>query len=198
MARTVADRADAILALADTFRTHGYQNASLATIAAETGLGKGSLYHFFPGGKEEMATAVLDEVKGWFQREVYQPLTGSGEPSEQLIAMFAATIEYFESRNLVCLFGSFALGEEGERFAAPIRQYFEDWITALQNNLERLGLPTERARPLSVDVVSGIQGALVVGRALRDPALFHDALARLERLALSPDRNGKTAASNPV
>jgi hypothetical protein len=29
-------------------------------------LGKGSLYHFFPGGKEDMAKAVLDEVAVWF------------------------------------------------------------------------------------------------------------------------------------
>ena len=70
MARTIAERPDAVLALANTFRLHGFEGASLSVISAETGLGKGSLYNFFPGGKEEMARAVLDEVNTWFRTRV--------------------------------------------------------------------------------------------------------------------------------
>jgi hypothetical protein len=46
----------------------GYrEGASLSLISEATGLGKGCLYHFFPGGKEEMADAVLSEIDGWFE-----------------------------------------------------------------------------------------------------------------------------------
>ncbi len=63
-----------------------YGGASLAAISQHTGLGKGSLYNFFPGGKEEMAEAVLEQVAIWFQDEVYRPcapptgLARSGSP----------------------------------------------------------------------------------------------------------------------
>ena len=64
MARQVAERSDTIPALANVFRTYGFDGASLAVITEHTGLGKGSLYNFFPRGKEEMAEVVLDEVDG--------------------------------------------------------------------------------------------------------------------------------------
>jgi TetR/AcrR family transcriptional repressor of lmrAB and yxaGH operons len=64
MSRAVATRPDIIPALAEVFREHGYEGASLALLGDATGLGKGSLYHFFPNGKEEMAAAVLDAIDG--------------------------------------------------------------------------------------------------------------------------------------
>lgn len=74
MARTVAERTDIIPVLAEIFREHGFEGASLSIIGEKTGLGKGSLYHFFPGGKEEMAAAVLHEIDTWFENNVYRPL----------------------------------------------------------------------------------------------------------------------------
>lgn len=40
------------------FRDHGYEGASLADLSRATKLGKSSLYHHFPRGKEQMAEAV--------------------------------------------------------------------------------------------------------------------------------------------
>jgi TetR/AcrR family transcriptional regulator, lmrAB and yxaGH operons repressor len=70
MARLVAERADTIAPLAEVFREHGYEGAGLALIGKATGLGKGSLYHFFPNGKEEMVRAVLGEIGQWFEDAV--------------------------------------------------------------------------------------------------------------------------------
>ncbi len=179
MARTVAERSDAVLALAGTFRRHGFEGASLSTIRAETGLGRGSLYYFFPGGKEEMAAAVLQEVGGWFEQSVYAPLRADRSAAAQLDEMFEQTARYFESRQLVCLFGAFALGQERERFARSIREYFADWIDALGSCLTRAGSERKAAQRLATDIVSGIQGALVLSRALQNPELFRESLKRL-------------------
>jgi AcrR family transcriptional regulator len=170
VARVQAERAEVVLALATAFRVHGYEGASLAAITSRTGLGKGSLYHFFPGGKEDMARAVLDEVDDWFRREVYEPLRAEGPRSERLAAMFAAVENYFASRHLVCLFAAFALGQERDRFAERIRAYFAEWVAALSTVL-----PEDDA----TDTVATIQGALVLARAMDDPALFTHVLRRL-------------------
>src|SRR5687767_6837809 len=61
MTKPVVDRADLLPLLAEVFRSHGYEGATLALISQATGLGKGSLYHFFPGGKAQMAADVLAE-----------------------------------------------------------------------------------------------------------------------------------------
>ncbi len=66
MVRLVAELDDTLPALAEVFREHGYGATSPSLITAATGLGKGSLYHFFPGGKQEMASAVLADIEQWF------------------------------------------------------------------------------------------------------------------------------------
>ncbi len=48
----VTERSDVTQILAEIFREHGYAGASLSEITNRTGLGKGSLYHFFPSGKK--------------------------------------------------------------------------------------------------------------------------------------------------
>ncbi len=71
MARSIAERADVLPRLAEVFRAHGYEGATLALISDATGLGKGSLYNFFPGGKEQMAMEVLDSIDRWFVDNIY-------------------------------------------------------------------------------------------------------------------------------
>lgn len=183
MARLVAERGDVIPVLGEIFREHGFEGASLALISARTGLGKGSLYHFFPGGKEEMAAAVLDEIAGWFEHHVYGPLDHLA-PEAAIPAMFATVAEYFRSGRRVCLIGAFALGDSRDRFPLMVRQYFDRWLAALEGCLVRRGLGAARARSLARAVVAGIQGGIILTRALDDDGPFLETIARLERECL--------------
>ena len=124
MPRVVAERADVIPALAEVFREHGYEGASLSVITVATGLGKGSLYHFFPGGKEEMASAVLDDVEGWFKAKVFAPLRDGSDPRGAICDMLEAVDTYFRSGRRVCLVGVLALADARDRFPARVRDYF--------------------------------------------------------------------------
>src|SRR5471030_2695256 len=117
MARTIAERDDVVPMLAEVFRLHGFEGASLARICEGTGLGKGSIYHFFPGGKEEMAAAVLDEIDTWFRDQVFVPLRQGTDVQLGVEHMFRAVGNYFLSGRKVCLVGVFALGSERDRFA---------------------------------------------------------------------------------
>lgn len=185
MPRTIGERGDAIPALAEVFRTHGFEGASLSLIGAATGLGKGSLYNFFPGGKEEMAQAVLDQIDGWFRREIFMPLRQAREPRQGIRAMLGEVDRYFHSGGRVCLIGAFALADSRDRFAACVEAYFAEWIDALAEALRRGGLSAAAARGRSEDAVAAIQGALVLARAADDRAVFGRILRRLEQRLLS-------------
>ncbi len=182
MARLVAEREDVLPVLGEIFREHGFDGASLSVITEATGLGKGSLYHFFPGGKEEMATAVLAEIDGWFQRNVYLPLRDGADPHASIDHMFTAVEDYFRSGRRVCLVGVFALNNTRDRFTDQIRSYFADWATALAKALSRAGYSAAEARALTEDILGGIQGALVLARALDDPKVFSRTIKRLRQL----------------
>ena len=179
MARLVAERNDVLPVLGEVFREHGFEGASLSVITGATGLGKGSLYHFFPGGKEEMATAVLDEIDTWFQVNVYQPLRDGKDARTGIDHMFTAVEQYFRSGHRVCLVGVFALNNTRDRFADQVQSYFADWAAALNKALTRAGYETAAARSLTEGILGGIQGALVLARAMNDPKIFSRSLKRL-------------------
>ncbi|TQV76278.1 TetR/AcrR family transcriptional regulator [Denitrobaculum tricleocarpae] len=181
MARLVSERSDAVMALAEVFRTHGFEGTTLSVITAQTKMGKGSLYHFFPGGKEEMAEAVLEEIGGWFEDKVFKPLREDRDADAAIAKMFEAVDSYFRSGRRVCLVGTFALGRECERFEDQVRGYFKTWVTDLEACLIRAGHNQIVAHDLSEEVVGGIQGALVLARSLDQPAVFSRALARLKQ-----------------
>lgn len=181
MVRTIAGRGDAIPVLAEIFREHGFAGASLSEITKRTGLGKGSLYHLFPGGKDEMARAVLDDVAGWFEMNVFMPLRESKDPAAGIDAMFRAVVRFFHSGRRICLVGIFALDETRDRFASEVQSYFVAWTRVLAAALKRSGFDTRTARETAEDIVAGIQGALVLARARNDPAVFMRAMKRLHQ-----------------
>ncbi|SJZ68147.1 transcriptional regulator, TetR family [Enhydrobacter aerosaccus] len=197
MSRTVAERADTLPAIAEVFREYGYEGASLSLIGKATGLGKGSLYHFFPGGKEEMAAAVLAEVDAWFEANVYAPLRDGSASMQAIEAMFDAVVSYFKSGRRVCLVGVLALGDARERFGDAIRGYFARWIEALADALIRYGRSRAEAKALAEEVVAGIQGAIVLARALDDPAAFSRTIDRLRVLVRTPSPINLGAAPGP-
>lgn len=184
MARIIAERSDVIPALAETFRTHGYEGASLSVISEATGLGKGSLYHFFPGGKQEMAAAVLDEIEAWFRGHVFEPLSVTSSAQDALQAMFESVDQYFQGGGRVCVVGVFALGDVRDRFASAVHRYFQGWIEALASTLIRSGHAKPEAYSLAEEAVAGIQGALILARALNDTKAFKRTLKRLEQRLL--------------
>ncbi|MCJ2033804.1 TetR/AcrR family transcriptional regulator [Methylobacterium sp. J-068] len=177
MAQTA--REAAIPALAEVFREHGYEGASLALLGARAGLGKGSLYHAFPGGKAEMAQAVLDAIETWFETRIYAPLRDEPDPRAAIRRMLSETETYFRSGGRACLVGAFALTEGRDRFAERIARYFAAWCEALARALRRDGWAEAEAADLAEEAVSAIQGGLVLARALGDPAAFGRMLARL-------------------
>ncbi len=189
MVRRIAERGDVIPALAETFREHGFAGASLSEITKRTGLGKGSLYHFFPNGKEEMAQAVLDDVAGWFEANVFMPLRENEDPAAGIDHMFKAVVRFFHSGRRVCLVGTFALDDTRDRFASEIRSYFAAWTRVLAAALKRRGFDTRAARETAEDVVAGIQGALVLARAHGDSALFMRAMKRLHQRTMGVHRD---------
>jgi len=177
--RTFNERPDVIPLIAEAFRDFGYEGASLSRITERTNLGKGSLYNFFPGGKEDMAKAVLEDVDSWFERQIFHPLR-TDRPDIAIARMWEAVDSYFRSGARICLVGAFALDETRDLFANAISRYFSRWIASLRDALIRDGWSRAKAEACAEDVVLGIQGALVLARATRNKAIFARAMARLK------------------
>jgi len=186
MLKKGVERRQVLRALGEVFRAHGYEGASLTLITEATGLGKGSLYHLFPGGKEQMAAEVLADIDGWFELNIYAPLREASDPARAIAAMVASVDQYFHSGDRVCLVGLVALGAARDTFADAVDDYFARWQAALAQLLRRAGLSRSQAQRRAEDALLTIQGALVLARARNDGGIFRRALSDLTARLLAP------------
>jgi TetR/AcrR family transcriptional regulator, lmrAB and yxaGH operons repressor len=179
-------REEVISRMKRVFRASGYEGASLASLAAETGLAKAALYHYFPAGKEGMASAVLDDLRAWTVNRILEPLSQPGEPRAKLVAMAAALDELYAGGHEACLIGLFSIGEALAHFQARLQVAVRDLIAAIGGVLREAGFAPHVAQTRAEDAVVRIQGALVVSRALHDSSLFTRLLQRLPAELLAP------------
>ncbi len=178
---------DEVLAqLAKVFRQYGYEGATLARLSEATGLGKASLYHHFPKGKEEMAAAVLNQMKHWFEERILTPLRDGGAPADRIRTMSKNVDELYNRGQQTCLLSVLALGESKDLFHTQIRFALNIWLDTLAKVLVEEGLDPECARQRAEDAILQIQGALVLARGLDDTAPFERVIKRLPEELLSP------------
>lgn len=158
--------------IAGIFRKEGYDGASLSNLAAQTGLGKASLYHHFPGGKSDMANAVYDRVSAAFTREVLACLAGKGAPEDRLERMAKALEAFYDGGERACLIDVFSIGGAREDFATKLSEAVNYWVSSIARTLGDAGVEKHLAQARAEDAVIAIEGALVVARATGNTAPF--------------------------
>ncbi len=165
-------RDQALDRITEVFRRWGYDGATLRMLSEATGLGRASLYHHFPGGKEEMAHAVFAHIGGRVQRHVIDPLSGAGTPRERLERHARGVSRVFDGGKSNCLWGAMVLGGGIELFADEIETALTAWIRAVAAVLRDAGVAPREATRRAEAAMVRVQGALVVSRGLASTAHF--------------------------
>ncbi|MCH2099565.1 MAG: TetR/AcrR family transcriptional regulator [Pseudomonadales bacterium] len=173
------NREELIVRLREVFEARGFEGATLAEIARASGLSKASLYHHFPDGKRGMGLALLTDAGIRLERSALAPLREGGEPEQRLQDMLLGVERYYGSGERSCLLTVFALGPPNDVFDGLVEQRLAEWIDLLANTLQDTGLGKKEARRQARDLVSRIQGAGVLARALHDPKPFRQVLRRI-------------------
>lgn len=161
------------------FRQHGYDGATLSKISKATGLGKASLYHHFPGGKDQMVTTVLDYLEQALEKNILQPLQSEGKATARFERMCQSVSNLYEGGRQPCLFAILLLGSARDIFQAKVRQLLQIWIDEIAKVLREEGLEPSLARQRGEDAVIAIQGALILAQGLDDLAPFKRILQEL-------------------
>ncbi len=168
------------------FRDKGYDGASIADISESTGLGKSSLYHHFPRGKEEMALAVLGHLEEQLQQALFDPMRSDGTPRQKLDRMLDTVDGFYEGGAKACLLERLCSSVDAKRFRRPLGRAFSTWIDAVESLGVESGLPRELARARGEDLVVRIEGALVVCAGTNDTSVFARAIRDLRESTLAP------------
>jgi len=166
----MTDTRDRILdAGIDLFRLHGYAATAMKQIVDVSGAPFGSVYHFFPGGKSQLAEAAIERAGEYYAALVL----GVFEAEEDVVAgtraIFHGAAEVLEASGYAdaCPIATVAL--EVASTNEPLRQatdrVFQTWIEGLAPRFALKGVPAERARPLAIAVIGLLEGAFIFSRA---------------------------------
>jgi AcrR family transcriptional regulator len=174
--------------LLNTFRDMGYEGASLAELSAATGLMKSSLYHYFPGGKKDMAEQVMAHLDRQLATDLYQPLRSAQTPAAKLSAMLDTIDAFYEGGRKACLLERLCASVDRTRFRRPLRRAFTAWMEAVEVICLEAGLPKGVARARAEDFVVRIEGALIVCAGTDDYGVFVRTIKGLRASVLAPHR----------
>jgi AcrR family transcriptional regulator len=161
------------------FRQYGYDGATLAKISEATGLGKASLYHHFPGGKDEMVETVLDYLERWIDQNILQMLKGQGRPVVRLQQMCHRVNEVYDGGKQPCLSAILLLGSARDVFHDRVKALYQAWIAAIAEVLIAAGLDDTVAMQRGEDAVITIQGSLILSQGLHHSGSFQRVIERL-------------------
>jgi AcrR family transcriptional regulator len=151
-----------IVATNELFRRHGYNGTSLSQISAASNATIGSIYHFFPGGKEALAVAVVDAT-GAVYRELFESIAADAEsPPAAYVDFFTGAAIVLEESDFIdpCPIGTIA--REVANASEPLREAtgraFASWIAAARTHLTAAGVRPDVADELAALFVSTVEG----------------------------------------
>jgi AcrR family transcriptional regulator len=152
-----------LYATAELLRRQGYNGTGLKQVVAEADAPFGSLYHHFPGGKQELGEEVIGMAGAFFQSLVTAVYDAESTPEAAVRAVFTGAAETLAATDYedACPIATVALevASTDDRLRRATAAVFEQWVAALT---ERLG---DRGKALAV--IAALEGGFVLCRASR-------------------------------
>jgi AcrR family transcriptional regulator len=180
-------------AAAVLFRRHGYSATGLKRIAAEADAPFGSIYHFFPGGKQQLAEDMIRTSGTEYGRMVLALLDSVPDPLESLVHAFEAAADDLTAADYAdaCPIGTVALevASSNEVLRVATAEVFEEWVGMATRWFGRWVAEPRTAQSLAYSMVMMLEGAFMLSRAARDPEPMRVAgrsMATLLRTAITP------------
>ncbi|MFG3422855.1 TetR/AcrR family transcriptional regulator [Micromonospora sp. NPDC049460] len=171
----------------------GYDGTGVKQISVEAGATLGSVYHFFPGGKQELAVAAIRHGDQEFADLLRAILDQAADPAEAVISCARALAEALRDSDWTdgCPVTSTALGTASR--APDIQQAaaeaFAHWRGLVADKLRRAGIAEDDAQDLAHTVISTLEGAELAAQVSRSDRPLLTAgrhLAQLINLHRSP------------
>ena len=157
---------------ADLFRRHGYNATGVKQIVAEASAPFGSLYHHFPGGKEQLGA----EVVRWSGAQYGQLIDLVFDPAPDVVTavelFFAGAAQTLEETDYAdaCPIATVALevASSSEPLREATAEVFESWVRAAAERFVAAGVAVARSRELAIALLAALEGAFVLSRAWRN------------------------------
>jgi AcrR family transcriptional regulator len=157
---------------ADLMRRQGYAATGVKQIVTAAQAPFGSLYHHFPGGKEQLGAAAIRASGALYEQLIPAVFDPAPDLTTAVRAFFAGAGEHLKATDFAdaCPIATVALevSSSSEVMRVACAEVFERWLAAGVERFVAGGLSEQRARELSVSMFAALEGAFVLARAVRD------------------------------
>jgi AcrR family transcriptional regulator len=181
VARAIPPRERMVRGAAGLIRRKGVSGTGMREIVTEADAPRGSLQHYFPGGKEELVSDALLWAGDVGARRIRRCLAGlhPRTPRALLTGIVDDWRRDLTSEQFLAGCPLAAAAADSAATSEPLRRVlrraFDGWLEPLSESLAELGVPPERAENLAVVTIAALEGAIILARIRRDLTPF-DAL----------------------
>lgn len=181
-------RARIVSAALDLMRSRGFDAASMRDIIEAAQAPRGSLQHYFPGGKEQLAIEAI-ELGSAAVGAVIDEAFARHRTAETAMRWFfdgSATRLVDTDYGFGCPVATIALERASLGAGDPVgdacRAALDDWLQRLATGFAGYGADARRAKRLASVVLAQYEGALLLGRVRRTPEPMRMAGAAVQQL----------------
>jgi len=152
---------------ASLIRSRGLNATSFSDVLADSGAPRGSIYHHFPEGKEQLA---VDAIRWTSERVLAHLRAGTAVTPSDVLKRFIAMwrqVVVASGGAAGCVVAGVAIDTNAKKadHLDVVRSTFRSWVALLTEQLEAVGVPAARARPIALATLAGMEGALILCRA---------------------------------
>ena len=160
----------------------GVQGTSFAVVTEATNTPRGSIYHHFPGGKNELIEEAVRSIGGLVTALI--DAVDAETPADVVEVFFESWRAALHASNFDgnCAVANTAIGAgEDDSLRVASHRVFEKWHASLTSAFLRSGADTLASNDHATVCIAAAEGALIMGRASRDDSMF-DVLSRQLKL----------------
>jgi AcrR family transcriptional regulator len=173
-----------IVSTALLVRERGARATSLDAILAHSGAPRGSVYHHFPGGREQLLREATVYAGKYVARKLER--ADGADPLGALEALFDAYCKNLLATDFRagCPVVAVAIesSEEGPDLRDCTLAAFDRWRRGIADSIERSGVAADRADELAMHAIAAFEGAIILSRAYRDLEPLERVRRELRRL----------------
>jgi TetR/AcrR family transcriptional regulator, lmrAB and yxaGH operons repressor len=161
------------------FRERGYSGVGLSEIIAQSNAPKGSFYHHFPDGKEQLAEQAVMAAGGLVRSAIAQQFQNAATVEAGAAALAGQFASWFERSNFTagCPITSIALETVpgSERLSRAVNAAMTGWIEEFAGQIRRVDPGYPEPERAALRFLVALEGGWVVARVLRSTAPILDA-----------------------
>lgn len=174
MARAAKHKQELVRTAMRLFRRQGYASTGLQQIVDESGAPKGSLYHYFPSGKEALAEAAVEMAGGMIRQMLEAHAARALAPKSFVQAWCRTMAGWMEESGFQsgCPIATTLLetAPRSRAVSAAGRRAVDGWIDVIAGVLESDGSARREARRRAELLVAAMEGALILSRIRQSKA----------------------------